>query len=317
MIGDRLARLREERSLSLRDFARRLEEAAGHTVSYTTVHKYERSEKVPSDYLVAVAETFDVDALWLLTGQDRAATGPAGHRVGAALRRIRRELENLGSGPDGERPAAETLAGAWRRFRDGQDPRHPLRDAILRSWRRSREAGVDPQRGEIEVSRLPDDELERHRRQSEPLLEAAPAHMRWLSSVVDPVPHVVYLTCPHAVVLHAVGADPETLEAQGLAPGFDWSEEEMGTNGAGTALAEGRPVAVVGPEHYARPLHDFVCCGAPVRGPDGDPVGALDLSTGLEEGSPERLSLVFYAARAISADLHDAPSSGAPVAPTA
>lgn len=303
-IGDRLAELREARGLSLREFARGLEEVAGHSVSYTTVRKYERSRSVPSDYLMSVTRTFGVDPLWLLTGESEEEDArPAAPGLRLTLDRIRRQLDALEADAGTGRVDVPGVEQAWRRFRDGQDPRHPLRDGILRSWRRSREAGVEPEPGEVPVRRVADEELEEHRRASAAVVEAAVPHVEWLSEVVEPVPHAVYLTCRHGIVLHAVGADQETLEEQGLAPGFDWSESEAGTNGAGTALATGRPVVVVGPEHYARSFHDFVCCGVPILGPDGSPAGALDLSTALEHGSPERLSLVFYAARAVAADL--------------
>ena len=44
-------------------------------------------------------------------------------------------------------------------------------------------------------------------------------------------------------------------EAWGVRPGHDWSEAAMGTNGAGTAIAAGQPVAVVGGEHYQQAFH--------------------------------------------------------------
>ena len=53
------------------------------------------------------------------------------------------------------------------------------------------------------------------------------------------------------VILDSLG-DPSIVETFGLAPGFDWSEKQMGTNGAGTALVANMPVAVVGGSYRLR-----------------------------------------------------------------
>ncbi|HKK27846.1 MAG TPA: hypothetical protein VKB18_07170 [Gemmatimonadota bacterium] len=77
-------------------------------------------------------------------------------------------------------------------------------------------------------------------------------------------------------------------------------------------LEAARPVVVLGPEHYARRWHDFLCTGAPIHGPDGEVVGAVDVSTTLAEGSPSRLGLVAYVALAIERSLWGNGSVSAP-----
>lgn len=52
--------------------------------------------------------------------------------------------------------------------------------------------------------------------------------------------HAIYLTDDDGIVLRSYG-DRAMIEALGLTPGYDWSESQMGTNGAGTALTEGQP----------------------------------------------------------------------------
>jgi transcriptional regulator of acetoin/glycerol metabolism len=70
----------------------------------------------------------------------------------------------------------------------------------------------------------------------------------------------------------------------------------MGTNGAGTALAVNRPVAVIGPDHYSLPFHDATCLAAPLRKPTGELIGAIDLSTHVEDAELSHLSDVVKAA---------------------
>lgn len=304
MIGDRLAEVRKEAGLSLREFAARLEEESGHSVAHTTLRDYEGRDSVPSDFLLAVVEAFDVDPRWLLSG-DEAVELDQRRRVALreTLDEIRSRLDGIEASEEETISDASEFRSAWERFQEGLEPGHVLRSTIVESWIRSRDASVDPVEAAASLRKVSEEELEERRRAHADLLQAARPHMGWLSRVVGPVPHVVYLTGPEGVVLHAVGQDPEELEDQGLAPGYDWSEQTMGTNGAGTALATNRPVVVVGPEHYASGLHDFVCTAVPIRGPDGKPVGCLDLSTALRHGYPGRLGLVAYAAQATEHEL--------------
>lgn len=303
MIGDRLARVREEAGLSLREFRDRLDEQAGYDVSHTTVANYEHADSVPSGYLQSVLVAFDVDPVWLLTGDAKSPDASRRIQLRETLEEIRRQLASLESEHGPAVSSLEGLRQEWESFRDDLPSGHPLRTTILASWDRSERAGVEAEPSGDPLRRVSVDELKRRQEANAPLRRAARPHMTWLSMVVAPAPHVVYLVDEDGIVLESAGTHPETHEEQGLAPGFDWSEETMGTNGAGTSLAAGKPVVIFGPEHYARPLHDFVCAASPIQGPDDEPLGALDLSTPLEEGMPERLGLVCYASQAIERTL--------------
>jgi PAS domain S-box-containing protein len=196
-------------------------------------------------------------------------------------------------------PLHERLTGDWDRFLAGLDERSEVRPFILASWERCRVAGVDP--GHTPLHRVPDEELERRLAASADLLEIARPHLDWLAPLVA-VPYVLYLTDADGIVLHAVGNDPALQADAGLSPGHDWSEARMGTNGAGTALVTGHPVAVVGAEHFARGFAGCTCTAAPILDAAGAPVGALDLTTPELPGVPARLALVTYAARAIGTE---------------
>lgn len=289
MVGNRLASIRDAADLSLREFAGRVEEA-GYSVSHAAVRQYERRESVPSAYLLAVAEVFDVDPAWLFTGDDSYASD---------VRETLREFP----------PDTAAIRRAWKDFAAGLQPDHLLRSTILASWRRCERAGVEPDRDDPDVRKVSDDELANRRQSESRLVSASAPHLSWLSDSVDPVPHVAYLTDSEGVVLDALGAEEETLEELGLAPGYVWSEEEVGTNGAGTALATGRPTVVFGPEHFVGAFHGFVCTGCPVREEGGEIVGAVDLTTPLHQGRPQRLALATYAALAIEREFFHAGAS--------
>lgn len=70
-IADRLLELRQAEGLTTREFARRVSEQGGLSVSKSTVSNYEpggRTSKIAADYLAAVVRTFGVRSEWLLIG---------------------------------------------------------------------------------------------------------------------------------------------------------------------------------------------------------------------------------------------------------
>ena len=183
------------------------------------------------------------------------------------------------------------------------DPVHPI---LIQSWQRSQAAGVDRDEPPA-FRRVAAEDLQRRRSANRVLLDAAIPHLRWLSRWFEQRPHVAYVVDRDGVVLHAEG-NPDAIERYHLSPGHDWSEAAMGTNGAGTALASGVPVAVVGCDHWSTTWKEATCLGAPVLGRDGEPVGAIDISMDVQDGDAERLVVAAHVAYTISQELarHDA-----------
>jgi PAS domain S-box-containing protein len=197
--------------------------------------------------------------------------------------------------------AVEDANASWDAFLKGLPSGSQVRPLIEDSWTRCRAAGVDPESNRLH--RVSPGELDARLHASRQLLAVAPLHLDWISATLAGLAHVLYLTDRDGVVLYSTGTDPETQREAGLVPGYDWSEARMGTNGAGTALACGHPVAVAGQEHFVRAFHGCTCTAAPVRGPDGALVGAVDLSTANVPGVPGRLALAAYVARVIEGEL--------------
>ena len=99
-------------------------------------------------------------------------------------------------------------------------------------------------------------------------------------------------------------------ERIGLQPGGVWHEHTSGTNGIGLALAADRPVTVFATEHWLHPVQDWVCYAAPVHGPDGSQVGAIDLSTTWRHANPLALATVASMARVVEHELRHRASPG-------
>lgn len=304
-IHDRLATLRERRRLSLRQFADLVVERGRYDVSHDSARRYEDgTTRIPARYLAAVCRAFGISAEWMLLGREPAVPPPpplveaAFQEIADIITRVRRLESSRGAGS-----ILDIVREDWDRFTAGLAPEHGLREAILESWARSREAGVDPTAQELRFRKVSARELEERTQAEHALIDSGRHHLRWLSTVLCDTPHVVYLVCREGIVLHSVASDPELIATLRLEPGYDWSEEAMGTNGAGTALATGNVVAVLGPEHYVDSVQGCTCLAAPIRGSDGSVRGAIDLSTSFAGWRPDRLALVAYTAEMIERDL--------------
>ncbi|WP_178379772.1 sigma-54-dependent Fis family transcriptional regulator [Cryptosporangium aurantiacum] len=94
------------------------------------------------------------------------------------------------------------------------------------------------------------------------------------------------------------------LDRVQLAPGFSYAEQEVGTNGIGTALESGQPTEVWGQEHYTGVLDTLGCAGVPVRHPvSGQTVGLLDLTCWNKDAGPLLLAMAKSAASLIEQEL--------------
>ena len=203
----------------------------------------------------------------------------------------------------------ETLED-WRQVMQDRDSETPAGQVLVQSWARSRVAGLDPESESFRLRRVGEGELRQRLDENQALISAARPHLEWTAAALAPLQHVIYMVDAAGVVLLAEGTDREMMRQYGLRPGYDWSETTMGTNGAGTAIAAGRPVAVFGDDHFLRPLRGFVCTASPIRGPGGRVIGAVDLSTTVEEGRPQNLLLAAHVAFSVERELTnlDAPA---------
>jgi DNA-binding CsgD family transcriptional regulator len=103
------------------------------------------------------------------------------------------------------------------------------------------------------------------------------------------------------------------LDKDQVAPGFQHSEELIGTNGVGTALSRGGPIAVRGEEHFADILGALACTAAPVTDPaTGEAIGAVCLTCSADIAHPLMLPIIRRAGREIEERLLARTSAGNP-----
>lgn len=113
-------------------------------------------------------------------------------------------------------------------------------------------------------------------------------------------PVSLMLTDADGVVLSRLSGDRTLLKALDdvhLAPGFAYSEREVGTNGLGLALADRVPTLVRADQHYALSLNLFTCAAVPVLDPaSGRLEGSVNLTTWSHSSSDLLLALARSAA---------------------
>src|ERR1700748_1040991 len=175
----------------------------------------------------------------------------------------------------------------------GSQARVPSRSLIADSWRRSLAAHVDPDDFRPPLVYAPDDVADV--RSAHPLHSGIPLLRKMLVDIADASQHIMIVTDAHGTILWREGAVDVALRADpvGLCEGTRWSEDTIGTNAMGTALAVDAPVQIYSAEHLVRTYQTWSCAAAPVHDPDtGVQIGAIDVSGYLQNFHPAVVSLV-------------------------
>lgn len=180
----------------------------------------------------------------------------------------------------------------------------PGRPVVADSWRRSLAAGVDP--GLPSAPLVFDAGTLAGVREDHPLDRHLPMLRETLRGMADASAHLMVITDADGHVLWSEGPPGVRRRADGigLAEGFRWAEEAVGTNGIGTALSVGAPVCIQTAEHLIRALHSWSCAAAPITDPDtGEVIGCVDVSGTKAAMHPAVIALVDIAARLTEAQL--------------
>ena len=211
-----------------------------------------------------------------------------------------------GSDAEGAAPTAgfdpEGRAQLLARVRDdilsGRTSPVAPRSVVSESWRRSLHARVDPDHGR--PHRVFDDAEVADLRGDHPLAPVLPLLRSTLLGVADEAMHVMIVTDAEGHILWREGARPvlHRADAVALVEGTRWSEDAMGTNAMGTALAAGRSVNIHSAEHLVDAYRTWTCAAAPIHDPDtGETLGVVDLTGGVRSFHASTLALVDAAAR--------------------
>lgn len=176
-------------------------------------------------------------------------------------------------GPVTPRPHADRVIERTR----ANDDLTPL----TASWRRSAlRHGLDPS-APLRPERLDAAGIARRREAMGGFLSVAAPRVEQLYGLVRASGCSVVLTDAAGIILdrRVSAGDAAVFDGWDLACGADWSEAAQGTNGVGTCLAEGRQVIIHRDEHFLSRNTAMSCIDAPIHGPDGAVIAALDVSS--------------------------------------
>ena len=181
------------------------------------------------------------------------------------------------------------------------------KSSVVASWSRSaRLHGLDPTTRR-KPERLDQSALTEARSRAGRMIQLANPVLDELFRAVGGMGACVLLADEAGVPVDRRGtrADDVVFDDWGLWLGAIWSEEMEGTNGIGTCLAEGRQVTIHRDEHFYARNTGLSCMDAPIWGPDGRLIAALDISSARTDHT-ERLNAliaaqVAHSARAIEA----------------
>ena len=199
---------------------------------------------------------------------------------------------------------ARVLAAVREATLSGSPAPVPARDVVAESWQRCLRAGVDPDRQDPTI--VFDHRLVGEIRAAHPLAQVLPLLRSTLVGVADEAMHVMVVTDAVGNVLWMDGrTDVRRLaERISFVEGVRWSEDSVGTNAIGTAIAVDAPVQIHAAEHYAADQHVWTCAAAPIHDPDtGAMLGVVDVSGPFQTVHPATAALVLAAARLAEAHL--------------
>ncbi|WP_091528527.1 GAF domain-containing protein [Microlunatus soli] len=179
-----------------------------------------------------------------------------------------------------------------------------IRPLVLDSWHRSIRAGFDPEHS-VAPFRLDADQIAQLREQH-PLAAAMPVIRQLLVEEAAQAGMIVAVSDAAGRLLWVEGNHRlrSRAEQMNFVEGTSWTEDDVGTNAPGTALALDREVQIYRAEHLARHVTPWSCSAAPVHDPDtGSMLGVLDLTGGDEVVGPTSLALVRATVRAVESEL--------------
>jgi hypothetical protein len=175
----------------------------------------------------------------------------------------------------------------------------PPRPVVSESWTRSLAADIDPERGAGPPMVFQQSEMA-DIRADHPLAETLPLLRETLVAIADEAVHMMIVTDAEGHILWREGRYDVLRGADkvGLVEGTRWSEDSIGTNAMGTALATGLAVQIHSAEHLVRTYHSWTCAACPVHDPDtGRVVGVVDVTGPVRSFHPSTMALVGAAAK--------------------
>lgn len=200
-----------------------------------------------------------------------------------------------------EQRASQPVFQAWSQFINSGEVSPAVKPMIAASWKRCY-ARVNPIQP-VNPVRLNPTHLLSSQVASFDLISIARPLMEDIHQYVDQLGLAIVLVNSAGCLLDCLG-DSQVIgwmNERGITPGAILTEELLGTNAIGLALAERTAVEVIGPEHYLHSLHPAADVATPLFDLSGRLMGVLGLVMPDTHHHPGYLALIAASGRAIEA----------------
>ncbi|WP_462413698.1 sigma-54-dependent Fis family transcriptional regulator [Neobacillus sp. Marseille-QA0830] len=197
--------------------------------------------------------------------------------------------------------AEKTLKNMWTNYFIRKKEIGGIRPVILSSWKRSQKYHANPIANQAAVCDLTT--LKKIQQENKNILTLIRPFMDDLFDMVKGTDCLIAFANKDGIVLDLCGDSEIAMNAASInfTVGADMSEESIGTNAIGTALATGKAIQIIGAEHYCTIWHSSHCSSAPIIDPfTNEMIGVITLIGYVRTANPHSLGLVKTAADTIA-----------------
>lgn len=180
-----------------------------------------------------------------------------------------------------------------------------LKQEILDSHERSKKYDINQNERNLEQTCLTPAELEQRKRNNQSFLNLVLARIEEFSDLLSPEDFAVGAVDADGYILHLAGSDQIKVKfsERNCAPGFRWTEKDVGTSAISLCLERQIPVQLNDQDHYCKRAYGFTSSAAPAFQKDGSLMGAVFISGSSALTHPHTLLMVTLATRSIEKQL--------------
>lgn len=180
-----------------------------------------------------------------------------------------------------------------------------LKKEIRESHERSKSYGINLQERNLDQACLNPLELAEKKRQNKAFLDLALNRIDEFSDLLSPDDFVIGVVDAEGHILHLAGSDKIKVKfaERNCAPGFRWTEKDVGTTAISLSLERQIPVQLNDKDHFCKKGHGFTSSAAPLFNKDNSLKGILFTSGSSDLTHPHTLLMVTSAARSIEKQL--------------
>ena len=176
---------------------------------------------------------------------------------------------------------------------------------IDESHARSKRFGIDSMSRNTQQECLSDEVLRERRADNDELLQVVLPHFAEFFDLLSPDEFLIAAIDADGYILHITGSEllKKQYRQRNCAPGFKWTEEDVGTTAISMCHKHHIPIQLTGSDHYCDLAHHLTSSSAPIFGEGGELLGILVVSGAKEFTHPHTLYMVTTAARAAERQL--------------